>query len=349
MKLFRRQFKPTIKFFLVFLAVSLTVYLLFKDTLQEAFVDANYVLVGIKIEGSLSTLYSSFTNTDTSKNLPRSTPITPYDVLIKYPKEILGSIVDKYPDFKYSIIDTSNDKVIYDPVAEYKNNKTMSPFPNTSEVGKYILYSNYYKVVPLEELRKINDLQQLRIQEENKKANENKKPGVMSIIAPPEINPIRVFYKDTNGVCTTIVNNINMGKAIKFQKAHTDYAKSIKYKDDGTRDDGDPTLKANMETANKELDTNSNVYILPGMGVISIFIYLDIKIISPVYEDCAKNGFQNMEGFADTHTKLYDDTGAVVSSAAIVIERVEKKQEATKSEKIPAANSNPINQCCTIS
>jgi hypothetical protein len=136
---------------------------------------------------------------------------------------------------------------------------------------------------------------------------------------------------------------------IKYQKASNDYAKSVKVKDDGTRDDGDNTLLANAQNAQKELVNNSKIYILPGMGVISIFIYLDIKIISPVYEDCAKNGFQNMEGFADTHTKLYDDTGAVVSSAAIVIERVEKKQEATKSEKIPAAHSNPINQCCTSS
>jgi hypothetical protein len=56
-----------------------------------------------------------------------------------------------------------------------------------------------------------------------------------------------------------------------------------------------------------------------------------------------------MEGFENTYTKLYDDTGAVVSSAAIVGEGevVTRRQEATKSEKKPAANST--NQCCTIS
>lgn len=48
MKVFKKGFKPTVKFVIVFLAVALASYLLFKDVLKESFVDANYVIVGIK-------------------------------------------------------------------------------------------------------------------------------------------------------------------------------------------------------------------------------------------------------------------------------------------------------------
>ena len=122
MNLFRKKFKPTVKFFIVFLAVAGVAYLLFKDTLKESFADATYIIVGLKFEGALSSIYNFFTNTDPTKDLPvvdemlfgESVNVNTMTAnFFKDPKQLLGPIVDKYPEFKYSIIDTSNDKVIY--------------------------------------------------------------------------------------------------------------------------------------------------------------------------------------------------------------------------------------------
>ena len=341
MKVFKKGFKPTVKFVIVFLAVALASYLLFKDVLKESFVDANYVIVGIKIEGALSAIYNSLTNTDASKGRIFSKGGIPYDILMKYPKEILGSIVDKYPDFKYSIIDTSADKVIYDPIAEYKSKKTMAPFPNTDNVGKYILYCNYYKVVPFDELKKISAVEKTRYEEEEKKFEAAKKPGTMGPGFSGEINPIYTIKPDTKTVCTTISDNIALTRVNKYTKATLDYGKSIKRNADGSADgDGDPALKANMNTLLKDtIDANilQLAVLAPGNEVISLFNNFNINLISIVYDDCAKNGFQNMEGFSNRYNRLYDETGNVVSSSAIVLEPHEEDPlESQEVEKKPA-------------
>jgi len=334
MKFLKRGFKPTAKFFIVFLAVVLTSYFLFKDSLKESFLDANYLIVGIKFEGALSAIYNYLTNTDATKGG------IPYDILMKYPKEILGSIVDKYPDFKYSIIDTSTDKVIYDPIAEYKTNKTMAPFPNTNNVGKYILYCNYYKVVPLDELKRISAVEKTRYEEEEKKFRAAQQPGTMGPSFSGEINPVYTIKPDTKTVCTTISENIALTRVNKYMKAAFDYGKSIKRNADGSADgDGDPALKANMNTLLKDaMDAIQLAALVPGNEVIFLFNKLNIIFISTVYEDCAKSNF----------FKLYDETGSVVSSSAITLDTqgntVAKAAEATK-----AADTSSNIQCCVIS
>jgi hypothetical protein len=317
MKLFRKQFKPTVKFFLVFLAVSLTVYLLFKDTLNESFTDGKYVVVGVKFEGALSSVYNFFTNTDPTKDLPvvddnlGSESFNTNNVvaeLFKNPKQSLGPMVDKYPGLKFSIIDTSSDKVIYDPVAEYKTNKTMSPFPNTTNSATYIIYCSIYKSLPQSEL----------------------KPLMMGAVS----------------VCSSKDDNIKVFDAYKKYLAFKD-AEYIEMRKPEVRNGSVKNAKYEIiKEKRKEMLADTILTSSPAFLLFLNFSAVkNINFVSFAYEDCTTNGFQDMEGFATTYSKLYDGNGTVISSAAIVEETVEKRQEATKSE--PAANSN--NGCCTIS
>jgi hypothetical protein len=313
MKLFRKQFKPTVKFFLVFLAVAGVAYLLFKDTLKESFADPTYAVVGSQIEGSLSTIYEFFTNKDPTKNLPiageslRHAPTMNEFMakIVKSPVDVLGSLVDEFQNLKYYIIDDKTDKIIYDPISEYKKNKTMSPFPNTTEVGRYIVYSNFLKVLP-----------RTRYIHQSDKAF-------------------------TAKLCTIQVDNITI---LNEYKGLADVFQNINYID---RRNNITDTPEQTTTSSKITGLSSNVILTSNIGfVFMIFCALikNINFVSFVYEDCTTDGFQNLEGFADTYNKLYDSHGKVIFE-------VTAAEPATKPAAEPAtkpAESSNI-QCCTIS
>jgi hypothetical protein len=78
----------------------------------------------------------------------------------------------------------------------------------------------------------------------------------------------------------------------------------------------------------------------------------NINFVSFVYEDCTTDGFQNLEGFADTYNKLYDSHGKVIFEVTAAEPATKPAAEpATKPAAEPAtkpAESSNI-QCCTIS
>lgn len=315
MKVFKKGFKPTVKFVIVFLAVALASYLLFKDVLKESFTDAKYRFAGMKFEGALSSIYDFFTNTDPTKNLPVVGDQNPgeafssnetFALFFKDPKMILGSYVDKNPKFKCCIIDTSNDKVIYDPITEYKNTKTMSPFPNTTTVGTYIIYLNMVKVDPPD-----------------------------STGRPP--------YK----LCTSTVDNnsvINMFRTMLIMKEE-DY---IELRKPEVKNGSVINAKRQEIGAKMQEVRESPTYDLFPLGnfLRLCAVIKNINFISFAYEDCEADSFQNLEGFA-SFNKIYDSNGTVISSAAILSEKQveetkpeEKKPEEKKPEEKPAASSN---------
>lgn len=95
--------------------------------------------VGIKFTGSLSTIYNVLTDTDIYNS------DTIRNILIN-PVLILGPFLEKYPALRYSIIQVSTGNVIYDPIAQYEKNKTMDPFPKTTNSDTYIIYSNLFNI-----------------------------------------------------------------------------------------------------------------------------------------------------------------------------------------------------------
>ena len=312
MKINKKGFKPTVKFFIVFLAVALASYLLFKDTLKESFTNTTYIVVGMKFEGALSSIYDFFTNTDPTKDLPVVNEKLPGESFngstmtanfFKDPKEFFAYYVDKYPDIKYSIIDTSTDKVIYDPIAEYKTNKTMSPFPNTKTVGTYIVYFNIFKVLPRSET------------------------NISSSVA---------------SLCSPIADSIKLLNTYKKLLVWRD-EEYIEMRKPEVRNGSVKNAKHEIIVATTPVLQNDPIFKMsPIFGILLLVAAIkNINFISFAYEECETNGFQNIEGFAGAYNKLYDSNGNVISSGAIVSDKPVTKS-ATKSAESSSNYTIPI-------
>ena len=112
---------------------------------------SSLVPVGIQILCKLSDLagYLKFVN---GKGIPfLDAAMTPADYASRYPPSMIP------PGLTAKIIDKSNGAIVWDPITAYVTNGTIAPFPNTTNIGTYVFYTNVGKIVPYEVPQKQSD------------------------------------------------------------------------------------------------------------------------------------------------------------------------------------------------
>lgn len=112
---------------------------------------SSLVPVGIQILCKLSDLagYLKFLN---GRGVPfLDETMTPAEYASRYPPSMIP------PGLTAKIIDKSNGAIVWDPITTYVTNGTIAPFPNTTNVGTYIFYTNVGKIVPYEVPQKQSD------------------------------------------------------------------------------------------------------------------------------------------------------------------------------------------------